>query len=614
MSVSSARTTVEDQLKHLKALVSSLPSSVPSATEDGCIATVFNNIPESEDPDDQWPVFNHRMDALFGEDLRENGRLLNVKRGPFGMDMVVQYAANAVRAGNLLWEPTKIKLDRLLTEVRYLSKHTNPKTKLTLTIPALKRRTSAVEEEDEDTDLDYAPPKRPHPEPKSPTDVFNSQGEEETEHTNLGERLQVKHPPGVVTHKAKTTAKGKDATKTNMKKAVGKDSAMTDESDGGSALQALEVQEQSQGARRGPANGSLRHFHDPVPVLTKDRSLRWEFKCKYCPCLCSVVWTVSDKDMTFDDEPKLPKLNNLASHASECKKTDREAPCASNQPFTHARLNIKQSADLMAEYLKAGKLNPAIMPTQKGFLRLFSAWILDESLPWTTGKAPSLDILLKYLKVKFILLSDTTVRNQLGKIFLELHGKVVHEFVNVKSRIAYATDTWTTRQMVYTFACTIGSFDKEHEGLYAGKAFMDSAFLAAMDKADSPDNNDYFLLHKESSIHYDPDGDEDHIAMEYENVDLEAVDADGDEVLDITEEKAIEDIQHSSPLKRVFNLSPDLLVCTYSALCLAALCNDKDCIITSAPCQIPKLTHKKYAGSLEKKARARLMVVRDVQT
>ena len=54
------------------------------------------------------------------EDLHENGRLLNVNRGPFGMDMVVQYAANAVRAGNLLWEPAKIKLDGLLTEVRYL--------------------------------------------------------------------------------------------------------------------------------------------------------------------------------------------------------------------------------------------------------------------------------------------------------------------------------------------------------------------------------------------------------------------------------------------------------------------------------------------------------------
>jgi hypothetical protein len=63
----------------------------------------------------------------------------------------------------------------------------------------------------------------------------------------------------------------------------------------------------------------------------------------------------------------------------------------------------------------------------------------------------------------------------------------------VKSKIAYSTDTWTTLQMVYTFACLVVSFinndweiiervidfkpleDKEHEGLYAGKAFADGA-------------------------------------------------------------------------------------------------------------------------------------------
>jgi hypothetical protein len=61
------------------------------------------------------------------------------------------------------------------------------------------------------------------------------------------------------------------------------------------------------------------------------------------------------------------------------------------------------------------------------------------------------------------------------------------------------------------------------------------AFLAEMDKADSPDDMDYFLLHKESPIHYDPDDDEDHIAMESEDVDLEAMDIDVDEVVDIAE-------------------------------------------------------------------------------
>lgn len=82
----------------------------------------------------------------------------------------------------------------------------------------------------------------------------------------------------------------------------------------------------------------------------------------------------------------------------------------------------------MAEYLKEGELNPALIPTQTGFLRLFAAWILDESLPWTTGEAPALHILFKYLKIKFFLPTDTTVRNQLAKIFAELHSKVVRTF------------------------------------------------------------------------------------------------------------------------------------------------------------------------------------------
>ena len=62
----------------------------------------------------------------------------------------------------------------------------------------------------------------------------------------------------------------------------------------------------------------------------------------------------------------------------------------------------------------------------------------------------------------------------------------------VKSKIAYSTDTWTTQQMIYTFAGTIASFidddwqlverlidfrhllDDEHEGVNAAKAFMES--------------------------------------------------------------------------------------------------------------------------------------------
>ena len=83
----------------------------------------------------------------------------------------------------------------------------------------------------------------------------------------------------------------------------------------------------------------------------------------------------------------------------------------------------------MAEYLKRGKLNPAIAATQSGFLQLFAAWILDKSLPWMTGEAPSLQLLFKCLKINFALPTDTTVRNHLAKVFAELHGKVVREFL-----------------------------------------------------------------------------------------------------------------------------------------------------------------------------------------
>lgn len=96
----------------------------------------------------------------------------------------------------------------------------------------------------------------------------------------------------------------------------------------------------------------------------------------------------------------------------------------------------------MREYLRNGELNPAIEATQTGFLRLFSAWILDESLPWTTGEAPSLKLLFQYLKVNFVLPTGTTVRNQLGKIFAELHGKVVREF-------AVSLNLHTTKLMAY---------------------------------------------------------------------------------------------------------------------------------------------------------------------
>lgn len=71
-------------------------------------------------------------------------------------------------------------------------------------------------------------------------------------------------------------------------------------------------------------------------------------------------------------------------------------------------MNLKRSVELMEAYLKDGELNLQVVKTYRGFLRIFSAWILDESLPWTTGEAPTLKMLFKYLNITYPLPSDTT--------------------------------------------------------------------------------------------------------------------------------------------------------------------------------------------------------------
>lgn len=90
--------------------------------------------------------------------------------------------------------------------------------------------------------------------------------------------------------------------------------------------------------------------------------------------------------------------------------------------------NVPLVRDMMSEFLERGRLNPAVRASAKGFLKIFALWILDEDMPWSAGEAPLLRDLFKYLSVSYSLPSDTTVRNELARIFTDLHGKVVEEF------------------------------------------------------------------------------------------------------------------------------------------------------------------------------------------
>jgi hypothetical protein len=81
----------------------------------------------------------------------------------------------------------------------------------------------------------------------------------------------------------------------------------------------------------------------------------------------------------------------------------------------------------MEAFLEEGKLNPKCNPTKKGFLKHFAAWILEDDLPFTTGETPGIWCLFEYLSITFQLPTDTTVRNTLAKIYMELHHNLVLE-------------------------------------------------------------------------------------------------------------------------------------------------------------------------------------------
>ncbi|HEV7735972.1 MAG TPA: hypothetical protein VGO47_01185 [Chlamydiales bacterium] len=82
---------------------------------------------------------------------------------------------------------------------------------------------------------------------------------------------------------------------------------------------------------------------------------------------------------------------------------------------------------MMKEFILRGKSNPKIVPTQEGFIRHFCAWLLEEDLPFTTGEAPGLIRLFKYLEITRQLPTDTTVRNTLAMLYADARETVVKE-------------------------------------------------------------------------------------------------------------------------------------------------------------------------------------------
>lgn len=126
-------------------------------------------------------------------------------------------------------------------------------------------------------------------------------------------------------------------------------------------------------------------------------------------------------------------MGNLAAHTNKKhEEAAAAAVAAANDALTAdaARPHTSQvlaGAKLMEKYLEEGKLHPKREPTQRGFLQVFAAWLVEDDLPFTTGESPGLRRLFAYMGSKLLLPSDTAVRNTVAQIFVQLHTEVVKE-------------------------------------------------------------------------------------------------------------------------------------------------------------------------------------------
>ncbi|KAF7965429.1 hypothetical protein HWV62_43656 [Athelia sp. TMB] len=112
--------TIHSLVKKIINLSNALPAqAVRLAIQRDKICMVMHG-PEGETP---WQTLNKRFDALFAEDCRDDqGRLPEIRRGQYGMDLVAKYLEELGPAlDEMPREPLAIKLERLTTELEFLA-------------------------------------------------------------------------------------------------------------------------------------------------------------------------------------------------------------------------------------------------------------------------------------------------------------------------------------------------------------------------------------------------------------------------------------------------------------------------------------------------------------
>lgn len=112
------REDVEKLISTIRTLSQSLPTdTVQLGTREDFLYKTFVHVKGEND----WHTFNRRFDLVFGEDCRDShGRLEHMRRGQYGLDFVVEYLETTKTANGMMFELMKLKLDRLIAELKHL--------------------------------------------------------------------------------------------------------------------------------------------------------------------------------------------------------------------------------------------------------------------------------------------------------------------------------------------------------------------------------------------------------------------------------------------------------------------------------------------------------------
>lgn len=105
-------------LQKISILSKALPESVSPGSPEDKIWIVL----QGSEGDTPWVTLNRRFDTLFAEHCRDqDGRLLHIWRGQYGMDAVCAYLATInFRDANMPLDLVELKLLRIHTELIHL--------------------------------------------------------------------------------------------------------------------------------------------------------------------------------------------------------------------------------------------------------------------------------------------------------------------------------------------------------------------------------------------------------------------------------------------------------------------------------------------------------------